>query len=177
MAGKPSSRSGQSKSRSSNSSGSKARGSGTSSGSRSRATASGATKARSTRAAGSTRSGAAAARRKAQAEAAAVRDSNGVIGTIKQVASKAKGPAIAVGAAAAGAAGGALLRDRTRKKKVLGVPVPRSFGKSKVTDLDLPEVVKSFGRASQQFGQKTKSVSKDVEQVGDRAERFGKMLS
>jgi hypothetical protein len=177
MAGKPSSRSGQSKSRSSNSSGSKARGSGTSSGSRSRATASGATKARSTRAAGSTRSGAAAARRKAQAEAAAVRDSNGVVGTIKQVASKAKGPAIAVGAAAAGAAGGALLRDRTRQKKVLGVPVPRSFGKSKVTDLDLPEVVKSFGRASQQFGQKTKSVSKDVEQVGDRAERFGKMLS
>jgi hypothetical protein len=177
MAGKPSSRSGQSKSRSSNSSGSKARRSGTSSGSRSRATASGATKARSTRAAGSTRSGAAAARRKAQAEAAAVRDSNGVVGTIKQVASKAKGPAIAVGAAAAGAAGGALLRDRTRKKKVLGVPVPRSFGKSKVTDLDLPEVVKSFGRASQQFGQKTKSVSKDVEQVGDRAERFGKMLS
>ena len=177
MAGKPSSRSGQSKSRSSKSSGSKARGSGNSSGSRSRATASGATKARSTRATGSTRSSAAAARRKAEAEAAAVRDSNGVVGTIKQVASKAKGPAIAVGAAAAGAAGGALLRDRTRKKKVLGVPVPRSFGKSKVTALDLPEVVKSVGRASQQFGQKTKSVSKDVEHVGDRAERFGKMLS
>jgi hypothetical protein len=168
MAGKPTSRSAQSRSKSSNSSGSKGR---------SRAAASGATKARSTRAAGSTRSSAAAARRKAQAEAAAARDSNGFVGTVKQVAGKAKGPAIAVGAAAAGAAGGALLRGRTRKKKVLGVPVPRSFGKSKVTDLDLPEVVKSVGRASQQFGQKTKSVSKDVEQVGDRAERFGKMLS
>ena len=177
MAGKPTSRSAQSRSKSSNSSGSKARTSGKSSGSKSRAAASGATKARSTRAAGSTRSSAAAATRKAQAEAAAARDSNGFVGTVKQVASKAKGPAIAVGAAAAGAAGGVLLRDRTRKKKVLGVPVPRSFGKSKVTDLDLPEVVKSVGRASQQFGQKTKSVSKDMENVGDRAERFGKMLN
>jgi hypothetical protein len=181
MAGKPTSRSAQSKRKSSNSSGSKARTSGNSSGSKSRAAASGATKARPTRAAGSTRSSAAAATRKAQAEAEAARDSNGFVGTVKQVASKAKGPAIAVGAAvgaaAAGAAGGALLRDRTRKKKVLGVPVPRSFGKSKVTDLDLPEVVKSVGRASQQFGQKTKSVSSDMEHVGDRAERFGKMLS
>jgi hypothetical protein len=177
MAGKPTSRSAQSKSKSSNSSGSKARTSGNRSGSRSRAAASGATQARTTRAAGSTRSSAAAVRRKAQAEAAAARDSNGVVGTIKQVASKAKGPAIAVGAAAAGAAGGVLLRDRTRKKKVLGVPVPRSFGKSKVTDLDLPEVVKTVGRASQQFGRKTKSVSRDMEEVGDRAERFGKMLS
>jgi hypothetical protein len=178
MAGKPTSRSGQSRTKSSNSSGSKARTSGNASGTKARANRSGASKARAARSsAGSARSRASAAKRRAQAEATAVRDSNGVVGTIRQVASKAKGPAIAVGAAAAGAAGGVLLRDRTRKKKVLGVPVPRSFGKSKVTDLDLPEVVKSVGRASQHFGQKTKSVSKDMERVGDRAERVGKMLS
>src|SRR6476661_2916220 len=50
---------------------------------------------------------------------------NGVADTLKDVATKAKGPAVAVGAAAAGLAGGLVLKGRTGRKKVLGVPVPR----------------------------------------------------
>ena len=173
MAAKPTSRSGQTRARSSN----KAKSSNTS-GAKARSAGSASTKSRAARASGgSARASSAAAKRQAQAQAAASRASNGFIGTIKQTAGKAKGPAIAVGAAAVGAAGGALLRDRTRKKTVLGVPVPRSLGKSKAPDLDLPEMAKSIGRASAQFGQKTKDVSRDMERVGDRAERFGKMLS
>jgi hypothetical protein len=180
MAAKPTSRSGQSRTRSSNKAKSSNRSSrsGGSAGAKARSGGSASTKARAARASsGSARAGSAAARRQAQAESAASRASNGFVGAIKQTASKAKGPAIAVGAAAVGAAGGALLRDRTRKKTVLGVPVPRSIGKSKAPDLDLPEMAKSIGRASTQFGQKTKSVSRDMERMGDRAERFGKMLS
>jgi hypothetical protein len=90
-----------------------------------------------------------------------------------QVASKAKGPAVAVGATAATVAGGLLIRSRTRQKKVLGVPVPRSLSKP---DIDLRSMAKSVGKASKQLGQTTKTVSRDMERVGDQAERFGKML-
>jgi hypothetical protein len=92
---------------------------------------------------------------------------------VKQVASKAKGPAVAVGATAAGVAGGLLIRSRTRQKKMLGVPVPRSLSKP---DVDLKSMAKTVGKASKQFGQTTKTVSKDMERVGDQAERIGKML-
>jgi hypothetical protein len=92
---------------------------------------------------------------------------------VKQVASKAKGPAVAVGATAAGVAGGLLIRSRTRQKKVLGVPVPRSLSKP---DVDLKSMAKSVGKASKQLGQTTKTVSRDMERVGDQAERIGKML-
>jgi hypothetical protein len=91
-----------------------------------------------------------------------------VVGTVKNVASKAAGPAVAVGAAAAGVAGGLALRSRSRRsKKVLGVPVP---------ELDVKSVAKSVGKASKQLGQTSKSVSKDIERVGDQAERLGKIL-
>jgi hypothetical protein len=92
---------------------------------------------------------------------------------VKQVASKAKGPAVAVGATAAGVAGGLLIRSRTRQKKMLGVPVPRSLSKP---DVDLKSMAKTVGKASKQFGQTTKTVSRDMERVGDQAERIGKML-
>ena len=49
---------------------------------------------------------------------------NGVTDTLKDVASKAEGPAVAVGAAAAGVAGGLVIKSRTRRKTILGVPVP-----------------------------------------------------
>jgi hypothetical protein len=80
-----------------------------------------------------------------------------------------------VGAAAAGVAGGLVL-SRTRRKKVLGVPVPRSIAKVDVPDLDVKAVAKAVGKASKQFGQTTKNVSKDIERVGDQAERIGKIL-
>jgi hypothetical protein len=92
---------------------------------------------------------------------------------VKQVASKAKAPAVAVGATAAGVAGGLFIRSRTRQKKVLGVPVPRSLNKP---DIDIKSMAKTVGKASKQLGQTTKTVSRDMERVGDQAERVGKML-
>jgi hypothetical protein len=97
-----------------------------------------------------------------------------VVGTIKDAAVKAKGPAVAVGATAVGVAGGMVLRDRMRRKTVLGIPLPRPKGMP--SDRDVRSVAKSIGKASKQFGQATKSVSKDMERVGDQAERFGKLL-
>jgi hypothetical protein len=44
-------------------------------------------------------------------------------------------------------------------------------------DLDLPSMVKTFGKASKQLGQTSKSVSKDIERLADEAERVGKILS
>ena len=96
--------------------------------------------------------------------------------TLKNAANKAGGPAAAVGAAAAGIAGGLVLRNRTRHKKVLGVPLPRSISKPSVPDIDLVSMAKTVGKASKQFGQTSKTVSKDIERVGDQAERIGKIL-
>jgi len=101
--------------------------------------------------------------------------SNGVPATIKQVANTAKRPAIAVGAAAAGVAGGLVLRSRTRRKTVLGLTVPRSIGKT-LSGLDAKSVAKTVGQASKQFAKTTKNVSKDLERAGDQAERIGKIL-
>ena len=100
-----------------------------------------------------------------------------MLGTAKNAAGKAGGPAVAVGVAAAGVAGGLALKSRTRRKKVLGVALPRSIGKPSLPDLDAKSMVKSVGKASRQFGQTAKSVSKDIERVGDQAERVGKHLS
>ena len=91
------------------------------------------------------------------------------------VASKATGPAVAVGAAAAGVAGGLLLKSRARPK-VLGVKVPRSIAKTGMPDLDVKSVAKSVGKASKKVAQTSKTVSKDMERVGDQAERIGKIL-
>ena len=99
-----------------------------------------------------------------------------MVGTIKDAASKARGPAVAAGVAAAGIAGGLALKNRPRRKKVLGVTVPRSIGKPSLPDLDVRSVAKTVGKASKQLGQTSKSVSKDIERVGEQAERIGKIL-
>jgi hypothetical protein len=95
-------------------------------------------------------------------------------GTAKDVAGKAKGPAVAVGAAAAGVAGGLLLKGRLQRKTVLGVPVPRSLGKP---SLDVKSIAKTVGDVSQSFAKTSKAVSKDIEHAGEQAERIGKILS
>jgi hypothetical protein len=93
---------------------------------------------------------------------------------VKQVASRAKGPAVAVGATAAGVAGGLLIRSRSRQRKVLGIPVPQSISSP---DIDVKSMAKTVGKASKQLGQTTKTVSKDMERVADQVERIGKILS
>jgi hypothetical protein len=100
---------------------------------------------------------------------------NGVVDTVKHAAGKAAGPAVAVGAAAVGIAGGIALKTRTRRKTVLGVKLPRSFGNS-LPDIDAKSIAKSVGQASKQFAKTTKGVSKDLERAGDQAERIGKIL-
>ena len=95
-----------------------------------------------------------------------------MVGTLKSAAGKAGGPAVAIGAAAAGVAGGLVLKNRTRRKKILGVPLPRSIGKASLSDLDLKSMAKTVGKASKSFGQTTKTVSKDMERVAEQAERM-----
>ena len=114
-------------------------------------------------------------KRKASTRSTSTSSSNGVPTALKQVANTAKRPAIAVGAAAAGVAGGLVLRSRTRRKTVLGLPVPRSIGKT-LSGIDPKSVAKTVGQASKQFAKTTKNVSKDLERAGDQAERIGKIL-
>ena len=99
-------------------------------------------------------------------------EADGVTGTIKGVASKATGPAVAVGAAAVGVAGGLLSRSRTRRKTDLGVPVPK-----RLPTVDPKAIAKSVGSASKRFAKTSKSVSKDIERAGDHAEKIGTILS
>ena len=89
----------------------------------------------------------------------------GVVGTVKSAASKVSGPAVAIGATAVGVAGGLVLKGTRRQKTILGVPVPR-----KAPSVDVKKVAKTVGKASKQFGETSKSVSKDIERVGDQAE-------
>ncbi|HYI80486.1 MAG TPA: hypothetical protein VEW67_06470 [Thermoleophilaceae bacterium] len=80
---------------------------------------------------------------------------------------------MAVGAAAAGIAGGLLVKSRMSRPKVLGLSVPRSLKKP---SLDPKSIAKTVGDASQTFAKTSKSVSKDLERAGDQAERIGKIL-
>jgi hypothetical protein len=99
------------------------------------------------------------------------RNGTGMVETLKQGAGKAKAPAVAAGAAVAGLAGGLVLKNRLGRKRVLGVRMPRSL-----TDVDVKALAKTVGDASTRFGKTTKTVSKDMERVGDQAERIGKIL-
>jgi hypothetical protein len=159
---KSTSRKGQSTSRSAGSSGSKR------SGSRSSAS--------KTKAGGSSRrkSSASTRARSSGSRSPQAQSRNGLVGTVKSVASKPSGPAVAVGAAAAGVVGGLVLNRRSRRTKVLGITMPRTLGR--LPDLDVKSVAKTVGKASKQFGQTSKNVSKDIERVGDQAERIGKIL-
>jgi hypothetical protein len=67
-------------------------------------------------------------------------------------------------------AGGLALKGRRGRKSVLGVPIP------KPRDIDVESVVKTVGKASKRFADTSKTVSKDIERAGDKAERIGKIL-
>lgn len=98
-------------------------------------------------------------------------------GTTKRTAAKVKGPAaIAVGVAVAGVAGARALKGRMGRKTVLGVPVPGWLGGASLPDLDVRSIAKTIGEASQRVAETSKAVSKDIERVGDQAERLGRLL-
>ncbi len=101
----------------------------------------------------------------------AANGNGGIAGTIRHAAGRAKGPAVAVGAAAAGIAGGLALKSRRRRTTVLGVPVP-----GHLPSVDPRAMAKAVGGASLQFAKTSKSVSKDIERAADQAERIGKLL-
>jgi hypothetical protein len=66
-----------------------------------------------------------------------------------------------------------VIKSRPRRKKVLGIPLPRRAG---LPEVDVKAVAKTIGKASKQFGQTSKAVSKDIEKVADQAEKVGKVL-
>jgi hypothetical protein len=83
---------------------------------------------------------------------------------------RAKGPAVTVGAAAVGVAGGLALHGRLRRRRVLGFSMPRS------RDLDLRSVAKGLGDASLRLAELSRSASRDIERAGEGAERIGRIL-
>lgn len=192
---KSASRSGQSRSGSSNGSGSKAKKSGASRSGGGASQRSQSASARSRSSAGrsangsarSSGSGSATKRPQSRSKSSPAQRSpatrrrtsqtdNSFVGNVKSAASKVSGPAVAVGAGVAGIAGGLAIKSLTRPKKVLGVPVPRALRKAGLPDLDVKSVAKTVGKASQRFAESSKNVSKDIEKVGDQAERIGKIL-
>jgi MYXO-CTERM domain-containing protein len=86
---------------------------------------------------------------------------------VKELAGKAKGPAMAAGAAVVGLL---VLKRRRRRTKVLGLALPRS------AELEMKSLAQSIGKASKEFGKTSKKVSKDIERIGDQAERIGRVL-
>jgi hypothetical protein len=86
--------------------------------------------------------------------------------TVKELAGKAKGPALAAGAAAVGLLA---LQRRRRRRKVLGLALP--------SELEMKSLAKTIGKASKEFGKASKTVSKDIERLADQAVRIGKVLS
>jgi DNA-binding protein HU-beta len=105
---------------------------------------------------------------------------NGTAGTLKQkgaamlqAAEKANGPALTVAAAVAGLAGGLALRQRPR----LTDPGMAARSKSVLRDVDPSAVMEGIGKAAAQLSRRSKVLARELDQVADRAERFGKILS
>jgi len=78
-----------------------------------------------------------------------------------------------VAAAVAGLAGGLALRQRSR------VPDPGIATRSRnvLRDVDPSAVIDGLGKATAELGKRSKLIARELDQVGDRAERFGKILS
>lgn len=142
-----------------------------------RAKSSGSTRAKSTGSPRAKSTGSARAKTTASPRAKATGSQNGAGEATPSTLRRARGPAIAAGTAAAAIAGGLVLKSRLGRKRILGVPVPRSVTNGGLSSVDLQALAKTVGKASRQVGETSKGISKDIERIGDRAERFGKLLS
>jgi hypothetical protein len=105
---------------------------------------------------------------------------NGTAETLKrkgtamlQAADKASGPAVTVAAAVAGLAGGLALRQRGRMVD----PGIATRSKNVLRDVDPAAVLEGLGKATVELGKRSKVIARELDQVADRAERFGKILS
>jgi hypothetical protein len=90
-----------------------------------------------------------------------------------QAADKASGPAVTVAAAVAGLAGGLALRQRGRMVD----PGIAARSKNVLRDVDPAAVLEGLGKATVELGKRSKVIARELDQVADRAERFGKILS
>jgi hypothetical protein len=94
----------------------------------------------------------------------------GVAGAIK----KGKTPLIAGGAAIAGLAGAAALKARSRRRRVLGVTLPRRNPLRQIKEVDarkIPGAVSDAATRADRFGQRVSSVAKTVQTVSGTADR------
>jgi hypothetical protein len=106
--------------------------------------------------------------------------SDGVVESMKhtgaaalRAASRAGGPTVTVLAAAAGIAGGLLLRQRphTAGRDGLG-----ARSRELLHEIDPAAVIDGLGRASMLVSRRSKGLARDIDQIADRAERLSKVL-
>jgi hypothetical protein len=98
----------------------------------------------------------------------------GVVGFVK----KAKTPLIASGVAIAGVAGlagaAALNNARSRRRKVLGVPMPRGKELKNLDARKIAGTVTDGAKRADRFGQRVSSVASTVQTVSETADKAAK---
>jgi|Tabmets5t2r1_1033131.scaffolds.fasta_scaffold08275_4 hypothetical protein len=101
------------------------------------------------------------------ASSGAQKVAQGVAGVVK----KAKTPLIASGVAIAGVAGAAVLNNaRSRRRKVLGVTMPRGNGLKNVDAGKIPGVVTDAAKRADRFGQRVSGMARSVQMVSETAD-------
>jgi hypothetical protein len=95
----------------------------------------------------------------------------GFVGVVR----KAKTPLIAGGVAVAGFAGAAALAGaRARRRKVLGVTMPRGNGLKKIDARKIAGAVTDGAKRADRLGQRVSSVASSVQTVSETADRAAK---
>jgi hypothetical protein len=95
----------------------------------------------------------------------------GVAGVVK----KAKTPLIAGGAAIAALTGAAALNNaRSRRRKVLGVTMPRANGLKNLDARKIAGAVTDGAKRADRFGQRVSSVASSVQTVSETADKAAK---
>jgi hypothetical protein len=103
--------------------------------------------------------------------------SSGAQNTAKGVAGaakKAKAPLIAGGVAIAGLAGAAALNARSRRRKVLGVTMPRGDRLKKIDARKVAAAVTDAAERADGFGQRVSNVANRVQKVSETADKAAK---
>jgi hypothetical protein len=91
------------------------------------------------------------------------------------VVKKAKTPLIAGGIAVAGFAGAAALAGaRSRRRKVLGVTMPRGNGLKNIDARKIAGAVTDGAKRADRLGQRVSSVASSVQTVSETADRAAK---